>query len=101
VENITVAKLRLAEIEKYWCLNPTCESWDLALLPRDILSHKITFLCGDCSQECQIESKEDAGYYHIKIKHQDDGLEGRYKKREEWRTDRRKMLLGNEVVMVF
>lgn len=98
VENITRAKLKLFDIEKYWC--SYCESWDLYLLPKDILSEKIAFLCRDCNQECHLDSREDAGYFHVKIK-AIDGLEGRYKTREEWRAKRRKLLSGEEVVMLF
>ena len=94
-----MAKLKLAGIEKYWC--PHCESWDLALSPKDILSEKIAFLCRDCNEECYLDSREDAGYYHVKIKGAHGGLEGRYKRRGEQRAERRKLLLGQEVVMVF
>lgn len=53
---ITVARMKIAEIERYWC--PKCQSVNLEYLKKNILGKQLPFSCFDCGEEFYTEDKD-------------------------------------------
>ncbi len=59
IDAITVAKMRIVEIERYWCQNPECFSVNLIFLKKDIFNDQLPFSCFDCGNEFYTPDKEE------------------------------------------
>lgn len=64
VSAITVAEMRIAEIERYWC--PECASVNLSFANKDIHGDQLPFSCFDCETEFSTPDK-DEGSRRVKI----------------------------------
>jgi len=74
---ITVAKMRIVEIERYWCPSPKCQSVNLDFLKKDIFKDQLPFACFDCGEEFYTADK-DEGSPRVK----NSKLEKRYCQKE-------------------
>lgn len=59
VSAITVAEMRIAEIERYWCPGPECQSVNLNFLNKDIFKDQLPFSCFDCGVEFYTPNREE------------------------------------------
>jgi len=57
VDAITVAKMRIVEIERYWCTK--CQSVNLDFLKKDISNDQLPFSCFDCENEFYTPDKDE------------------------------------------
>ena len=56
IDLITVAQMKIAEIERYWC--PKCQSVNLEYSKKNILGKQLPFGCFDCGEEFYTEDKD-------------------------------------------
>jgi len=75
IDAITVAKMRIVEIERYWC--PECQSVNLDFLKKDIFKDRLPFTCFDCRESFYLDDK-DEGSPRVK----NSKLEKRYCQKE-------------------
>lgn len=73
IDAITVAKMRIVEIEKYWCSK--CLSVNLDFLKKDIFNNQLPFYCFDCKEEFYTADKDDGSPRIKNVR-----LETRYRK---------------------
>jgi hypothetical protein len=64
ISAITVAEIRIVEVERYWC--PNCLSVNLEFLKKNIIGDKLPFSCFDCGEEFYLKDLEE-GNLRVKL----------------------------------
>lgn len=57
LNHVTVAQIKIAEVERYWC--PKCQSTNLDFLKKNIHGNQLPFFCFDCEEEFYTLDKDD------------------------------------------
>lgn len=55
---ITVAEMKIFEVERYWCTNPECLSVNLNFLNKNIFKDQLPFACLNCGTEFYTPDKD-------------------------------------------
>ena len=56
ISAITVAEMRIDEVEKYWC--PKCDGVNLKYLTKNLHANQLPFYCFDCQEEFYTPDKD-------------------------------------------